>query len=85
MSAPTGEGWRSSGYAELNVIQSPDGPAIAGRPPARIGVDRAMLDEMVPALGSWTEETGTLVVLGHHYQLIGIDGTDVVVFDRCPA
>lgn len=85
MTRPTGEGWRASGYAELNVVHTPEGPMISGQVPARIGVERAMLDQMVPALGTWTESTGTLVVLGVHYQLIGVDGTDIVVFDRCPA
>lgn len=58
---------------------------ISGKVPNRIGVDRTMLEQMVPALGYWVEETGTLVVLDVHYQLIGVDGTDIIVFDRCPS
>jgi hypothetical protein len=85
MTYPTGEGWRTSGYETLAIVRTEEGPMIDGPVPNRIGVDRSMLAQMVPAFGSWTEATGTLIILGHHYQLIGVDGTDVVVFDRCPA
>lgn len=82
---PVGEGWRATGYEAITIVRTEEGPMIDGPVPNRIGVDRELLDQMVPALGSWTEATGTLIVLGVHYQLIGVDGTDVVVFDRCPA
>lgn len=74
-----------SGYATLAIVRTEEGPAIDGPAPHRIGVEREALDGMVPALGSWDAETGTLVVVDVHYQQVGVDGTDIVVFDRCPS
>lgn len=80
------EGWNSttSGYDTLAIIRTPNGPAIDGPVPYRVGVEREALDGMVPALGSWTADTGTLIVLGIHFQQVGVDGSDIVVFEQCP-
>ena len=83
----TGEGWHSitSGYGEMTIIRTNDGPQVEGEVPNRIGCQREMLDMVSPAFGTWDSTTGTLVLVGYHFQQIGVDGPDIVVFERQPA
>lgn len=80
----TGDGMRApgSGYGELVIIWTTDGPAVDGAVPDRIGVEREALTQMVPALGSWNPQEGILQVLSYQYRQIGADGPDILVFER---
>lgn len=80
----TGDGMYApgSGYGELVIIWTTDGPAVDGAVPARIGVERQALEQMVPALGAWQPADGELRVLSYQYRLVGQDGPDILVFER---
>lgn len=84
MTRRDGEGWRSptSDYGTLHVVTGENGPRIDGEVPARIGCQRLLLGELSPQVGWWSENAGTLEILGHRFRLIGADGVDILVFER---
>jgi hypothetical protein len=73
-----------SGYAELVVEATPEGPVIVGDIPHHIGVYADLLACLNPDLGTWRIGDGTLTICGVRFRHIGVDGPDVFVFERLP-
>lgn len=81
---PVSEGWHSttSGYGSMTIIATDNGPQVEGDVPDRIGCERKMLDQLVPAVGDYHPAAGTLRILDYRFRQIGVDGPEIVVFER---
>jgi hypothetical protein len=76
-----------SGYGEVSIRKTPDGPEFVGEVPAHIGVSTAMLAEILECPTTWAryrKADGTLTLIDLKFRHIGVDGPDVFVFERIP-
>jgi hypothetical protein len=78
------EGFRSpanTGYEEVSLVDSPDGPRFDGPPPDRIGVTPHMIATLPPFVGEFSRNTDRLTLLDVVYRQVGWDG-QIYVFER---
>ena len=69
------------GYGEAVIVATDDGPAFEGDVPDHIGVEVGMLEQLAPAVGGYLP-TGDLRLLDVWFRHIGVDGPDIVVFEK---
>jgi hypothetical protein len=82
--APPAEGFRSpanTGYEEVSLVDTPNGPRFDGPVPDRIGVTPHMIATLPPFVGEFTRNTDTLRLLDVAYRQVGWDG-QIHVFER---
>lgn len=74
-----------SGYGEVSVQSTPDGPRFVGEVPPTIGVSVEMIAEILEQPRDWAnfrKADGTLTLIDVKFRHIGVDGPDVFVFER---